>query len=265
MRLSNNSRLKVIQLDLSEIWKIPLYINDEVDSFYHLAWEGARAPQRDNCELQQTNYECAIEAIKAAIAIGCGVFVGAGSQAEYGKTQGFVTEALKENPTTMYGKAKLKAFKYATMVAGHSGMRVVWPRIFSIYGAYDFSSTLIMSCIDKMRKNESVNLTECTQLWDFLYIEDAVSALIALSETKSAAGVYNVAYGKSMPLKDYVLTMKKILRSKSELRFGAIKVSPENLVGFSPSVDKILLDTKWKPSIGFADGIQNIIKVMDKE
>ena len=261
-RLPSNSNLEIVSLDLSEIALLANYIPAPVDTFFHLAWEGARAPQRDDFALQQTNYMYAIKAMKAAKQLECKTFVGAGSQAEYGIVDEIITEECEENPTTMYGKSKLQTFREGLVFSEKVGMRFVWPRIFSVYGPNDFAGTLIMSCIDKMQKNQSIDLTPCSQLWDFLYVGDAAMALVKLGEAENARGIYNIASGKALPLREFVLEMKNILHSNSILNFGAIAVEPKKIVGFAPSIDKLSTAISWCPKISFADGIEKIIKAM---
>lgn len=174
------------------------------DAFIHLAWEGARVPHRDNAEMQQKNYECAITAMNSAKQLGCRVFLGSGSQAEYGKMEGDVTELSPCNPTTEYGKKKLLACAELSKIANNCGIRFVWTRIFSIYGKYDYSGTLIMSAIQKMKNNEPIEMTACTQLWDYLHVEDAAKAIVTLIENDNASGIYNIASGVKKPLRVFV-------------------------------------------------------------
>ena len=263
LRLRSNPNLKIVPLDLSEIMQLANYVDVSVDCFYHLAWEGVRAHNRDDFGRQQNNYKCAIKAIKIAAKIGCKAFVGAGSQAEYGAVKGIITENCNESPSSMYGKAKLQTFREGFLTSKNVGMRFLWPRIFSVYGPFDFDSTLIMSCISRMQKNESIDLTKCSQLWDFLYVEDAVSALVKLGESEKLEGVYNIASGIALPLRDYVITMKEIFSSQSILNFGEIEVSAERLISIAPSIDKIKTDTDWHPWVSFEEGINKMVNLFD--
>ena len=82
---------KVIECDMREIRKLTEMISEPVDAFFHLAWAGAIGEGRDDMLLQTENIRCAIEANKTAKALGAEVFVGTGSQAEYGRIEGSVT------------------------------------------------------------------------------------------------------------------------------------------------------------------------------
>lgn len=78
---------------------------------------------------------------------------------------------------------------------------MIEPRFYSLYGPKDFGGALINSTLKKMVDNKFCDLTECVQLWDFLYIDDAIDGLTRLIENGVADGVYNFVSGYSAPLK----------------------------------------------------------------
>ena len=264
-RLSDMPRLQIIDLALADYHSLPQYIPEGADAFYHFAWEGTRGADRENVQVQQSNCRCTLDAIRAAARMGCRVFVGAGTQAEYGLTQGIVTEEHAECPETEYGRGKLQASREGRTVAQQEGIRLIWARLFSVYGALDVETMLVRYCIEKMQKNEPIDLTEGTQLWDFLYVEDAVRALAALGEAKGLNGVFNIAYGKALPLREYVLMIQKALMSQSVLNFGAINHPTGKLVSIQPSPEKLKAATGWQPRTDFPTGVQKIVKELDAQ
>ena len=76
---------------------------------------------------------------------------------------------------------------------------------------------------------------------------------------KCESGVYNLASGKILPLKDFVIKLKDILGSSSELRFGAIPHGPSGPVDLKPDVRKIL-QTGWSAQTDFKEGILKTVK-----
>ena len=71
-------------------------------------------------------------------------------------------------------------------------------------------------------------LTQSVQMWDYLFIDDACDALIKLIDS-GASGAFNFASGDCRQLKDYVLEMRQVLHSRSELRFGAVPYPPTGM------------------------------------
>ena len=262
-RIPQNDHIHIIEQRMDEYDTLPRLI-DSADYFYHLAWEGARVPFRDDTEMQKNNYKCTLMAYESAKKLGCSFFLGSGSQAEYGPTNGIIDETYPCNPTSEYGKQKLEASKELLSRAEHDGMKLIWTRLFSIYGPHDFQGTLVMSSIDKMLKDEPIKMTEGTQLWDYLYVSDAAAAMILFSEVDCDNGVYNIASGNYKPLKSFVEEIKRILNSKSKLEFGAIHYGPYGPVNLMPDSSK-LRALGWKSIVSFNEGIRFIVREMALE
>ena len=73
---------------LSEIVSLQNDTGKEYDVFFHFAWAGTTGADRNNMHLQNDNIRFALDAVEAAKRFGCSVFIGAGSQAEYGRIDG---------------------------------------------------------------------------------------------------------------------------------------------------------------------------------
>lgn len=194
------------------------------------------------------------------MAQGCQTIMTAGSQAEYGPTTKI--EKIKEtdpcNPNTEYGKAKLKLYRDAVQMCA-SGIRLIEPRFFSLYGPYDSQETMIISMIRNMMQDKPCMLTECIQKWDFLYIDDAIEALYGLICYENAEGVYNFGSGTSYELKKYVETMHRITNSKSVLEYGAVPYPETGIVHTNPSVERLQNEINWKPKTSFEEGIYRVM------
>lgn len=151
----NLNRLKsynvnLIELDIANFSELKKLDLPAIDAFYHLAWHGTRGDMRDDKKIQSINFQASIHALQTAISCKCKVFIGAGSQAEYGQISGEIPETDQlELPNTQYGKAKLQVYKEAKTILKNNNIRFVWPRIFSLYGPNDYQNTLVMSSLKK--------------------------------------------------------------------------------------------------------------------
>lgn len=236
--LEGRKNVQVIEVGLEDIRDLKSHL-DSVDVCYHLAWNGTRVPERYDEELQRSNYVHSLETYEVMKSLGCKVFIGVGSQAEYGFCQDEITEETKSEPNTAYGKWKLATGKELVELGNRDGIRVVWGRIFSIYGKGDYENTLIMSSIRKMQNNEPIDMTEGTQYWNYLYVEDLARILVALKNNNKACGIYNLASDDTRMLKDYILDLKRVLNSESKINFGAVPYRTEGKVNIMPSIEKL--------------------------
>lgn len=240
--LPNDERLSIAWADLNHLNDIPSQV-DNADIFIHLAWRGTISGGRFNPELQTENIQNAFTAMRVAKQIGCRLFVDAGSQAEYGTVTDIITEETPCNPFSDYGKAKLQVWNEGQVLCHDLGLKYIHLRIFSVYGENDHPYTLVMSLIQKMLRNKPMDLSPCTQNWNYIYSEDAAKIIAglcsyALNKSDFTAEVYNIASDDTRLLKDFVERMKDLTHSTSTLNYGAI--TPTNYVSLQPSMDKTL-------------------------
>ena len=254
--LNQSELLTIVNCDMCDYQKLSVLIEKEIDIAVTTAWNGTRGKDRSNQKLQKTNLQYSIDFLQAMIRLGCKKFITAGSQAEYGlwTKKEKLTENVIPQPNTEYGKYKLAFYEYAKDYCKDHSCVLVEPRFFSLYGPNDYPGTLVISTLNKMISNEPCDLTECTQMWDFLYIDDAVEALRMLIESESAEGVYNFGSGYALPLKEFIETMMAITQSKSKLNYGAVPYPVTGIVNVNPDVSR-LANMGWKTKVNFEDGI----------
>lgn len=96
----------IVPCDLKELKTLHEKI-EHADVFYHFGWDGTFGNSRNNAYGQLENVRYALDAVEAAAALGCTTFVGAGSQAEYGRVEGSLNASTPAFPENGYGIAKL--------------------------------------------------------------------------------------------------------------------------------------------------------------
>ena len=108
-RIRESEHVSVVYCDLKELDRLPSLIEGGADVFYHFAWDGTFGDSRNNMYLQNNNVKYALDAVDAAYELGCKTFIGAGSQAEYGRYEGDLNASVPAFPENGYGIAKLCA------------------------------------------------------------------------------------------------------------------------------------------------------------
>lgn len=235
----------------------------KADVFVNLAWGGTGHDGRNVVDIQNENITYTIAAMHAADKMRCKVFVEAGSQAEYGATTEPQTEDSNCNPFSEYGKAKLKVKQELFNLSEQLDINYIHLRIFSLFGEKDHPWTLIMSAVDKMLKNEQLDLSPCTQNWNFLYVKDAVRMITILCENavdniSFKHEVYNIASDDTRQLKEFVERIKFLTGSSSILNYGAN--IPHNYVSLQPNMRKTIDAIGFTEFHNFDDVICRIVK-----
>jgi len=126
------------------------------------------------------------------------------------------------------------------------------------YGGGDSDWKIVTMLIRKMLKNQSIDLGNGLPKRDFIYIDDAVSALLTiLNQRDKLTNFENIGLGsgKSIQIKDLVLLCKSLIHeTKSELNFGKIPPRP-NEVMFTQADISLLNKLGWQPIYSLERGL----------
>lgn len=264
-RISNipvSEKVKVVECDLDEIRTLPDILHGTYDVFFHFAWACTAGGGRNNIDAQMQNIRYAIEAVEAASKLGCKCFVGAGSQAEYGRFEGKLNPKVPVFPENGYGIAKLCAGQLSRIRCSQLGIRHIWFRILSVYGRYDGGQTMIMSSIRKMLSGDSPEYTPAEQIWDYLYSEDAAEALYLAAERGRDGAIYCLGSGQARPLKEYIEIMRDEIAPGLLLKFGAKPYTDKQVMYLCADISELHKDTGFVPRYSFEEGIRETIKWM---
>ncbi len=233
----------------------------EYDVFYHLAWAGTSGPARQDPYLQNENVRYALDAAAAAARFGCRLFIGAGSQAEYGRAEEKLAPGTPVRPETAYGCAKLCAGLMTRNMAHQLGLGHIWVRILSVYGPCDGEQSMVMSAIRSLRAGETPEFTAGEQQWDYLYSGDAARALRLLGEKGTEGKTYVLGSGRARPLAEYIREIGDVAAPGRELGIGKLPYPPGQIMYLCADVSELERDTGWKAETEFRDGIRTILTI----
>lgn len=260
--LPESEYLKVLFLDLNEYRdsiKEGLGLSGDYDVFYHFAWDGTTGAERNDESLQGKNTEYALDAVKLAKELGCNTFIGAGSQAEYGRVEGKLSPDTPANPENEYGKAKLKAGEMTRAYCKKLGMKHIWTRVLSVYGPYDGEKSMIISSLRKMIAGEKVSFTAGEQKWDYIYASDAGRAFRLLAEKGADGEVYVIGSGKVRELKEYIQIMTRKVNFDGYIGLGEIPYGDKQVMYLQADISKLTKDTGFVPQVEFEEGMEKTI------
>lgn len=257
--LPQSPLVSAVECGLWELGEADIPQAADSDVFYHLAWAGTDAAQRADVMLQQRNLAAALDAVNLAARLGCRRFVGAGSQAEYGRRQGVIDEKTATAPETAYGVAKFAAGRLGQMYGAQLGLDFVWTRIFSVYGPNGADATMITYCIDSLLAGETPKLTKCEQRWDYLYSADAGEALFAVGQSGAAGGCYNIGSGGARPLAEYVHILRDAVDPALALGIGQLAYAPGQVMELCADISQLRRDTSFTVRVPFEEGIAKTV------
>lgn len=246
--------------DLTKLKTVQNDTRKPYDVFYHFAWAGTTGAARNDMHLQNKNVEYALDAVEAAKRFGCHTFIGAGSQAEYGRVEGLLKPDTPTFPEMGYGIAKLCAGHMTRMQAHQLGMNHIWVRILSVYGPNDGSQSMVMSTISKLQANETPMFTKGEQMWDYLYSGDAARAFRLVGDKGIDGKTYVLGSGQARPLVEYIKQIRDVVAPNGELGLGVIPYGEGQVMFLQADITEIAKDTGWTPKMRFDEGIRQILR-----
>jgi nucleoside-diphosphate-sugar epimerase len=229
------------------------------DAVYHLGWSGSGPEGRDDPRQLIDNVNGAVTMVDLAAVAGAAVWIGLGSQAEYGPTDSVLTESTPTRPATAYGKAKLTARRQTQELCAARNMRHVWLRLVTAYGPADRASYLIPHVILSLLHGVRPALTEGGQPGDFLHVTDACVAIRTCAQTESCAGTYVLASGEHRPVREVALAIRDMIDPRQEIGLGEL-VPNHPPVGLRGDPRALELATGWSPAVPLETGLAGCIE-----
>lgn len=264
--LPKAATLHVVECDAKELATLPQKMEGvSVDAFFHFAWAHTIGQGRNDMPAQIENIQSTIDAVRAAKALGCRVFLGAGSQAEYGRVEGLLKSDTPAFPENGYGMAKLCAGQMSRVEAKALDLDHVWVRILSVYGPHDGPMTMISGTIRKLLAGERPALTAGIQRWDYLYAGDAADAFYLAACHGRNGAVYPLGSGQAMPLKDYIIQMRDAIDPALPLGLGEVPYGPLQVMHLQADISALQADTGFVPKTPFAEGIRRTMDWVKRE
>lgn len=260
--IPTHARIRTVECDMSALSRLSELIPEGADAFYHFAWAHTTGAGRNDMQAQLENVRFALDAVRAAHLLGCSVFVGAGSQAEYGRVEGKLSAKTPCFPENGYGIAKLCAGQMTRIECEKYGLDHVWARVLSVYGPGDTRTSMISSVILSLLEGKKPSLTAGEQLWDYLYSGDAARAFRLMAQKGVSGKVYPLGGGSAKPLREYVFALRDAVDPALPLGIGDVPYAPLQVMHMEADISELTADTGFLPTVDFETGIRMTVDAM---
>jgi UDP-glucose 4-epimerase len=170
-------------------------------------------------------------------------------------------ETMPPEPKSPYAITKLDGEYYCGMFSNEGRLMTACLRYFNVFGPRQDPKSQYAAAVpiflDKALRNEPITIYgDGEQTRDFIYVKDIVAANAFLA-MNDFTGVYNVAYGKRISIKQLAEEVIRLTNSRSPIQFA-----PERAGDVKHSlacIDK-LLATGFRPSGSFEEGLAAVAK-----
>lgn len=251
------NRLNILKGDLKEPgpWVQEIErIKPEIS--IHAAWittPGVYLKSPENYDLLTASLKLA-EHLSSA---GCQKLISLGTCFEYDTNYKILSETTPTCPRTIYSTVKLELLRRLEAMLSGGGMKLVWPRLFYLYGPGENSRRLIPALIRSFLTGSSIDLTSGDKVRDYLHVEDVVSAIWSVVKN-DLQGPVNIGSGTPITIQDLADLSAQLAGKAATSKFGALPddpLDPKHVV----ADNRRLLETGWTPAYTLESGLRQTI------
>ena len=161
-------------------------------------------------------------------------------------------------PTNPYGIAKDNVRREADAFVKVNGLSLAWGRIFFSYGLHEAKTRLVPSVILSLLHGQEALCTSGEKIRDFLYVEDMGEAFAALLES-DVVDVVNIASGRSLAIKDIVLSIAEYIGRPDLVRLGARPTPANEPSRIVADISRLKNEVGWQPQYTLKEGLNKTI------
>lgn len=263
--IKNLENIDIVYCDMDDIQNLPDLVKDrDIDTCFHLAWDGSFGDERGDYEMQMRNIRYALQVVDVAAKIGIRRFIGAGTLAEKDVLNYHAEDGATPNLVTFYGIAKLTAHFMTKTECTRLGVDHIWCYLSNTYAAGSTTNNFVMMASRLMLSGQRASFTQGEQIYDFMYVTDTVRALRFAAEKGKKNTSYYLGSNKERKLKEYVKIIRDTIDPNIELHFGDVPFNGNSLPSEAYDGSKLMKDTGFEPKIEFEDGIKMTIDWLRK-
>lgn len=239
--------------DLSSLNQHPLLAH--ADMIYHMAWAGVSTTFKNDAMTQAQNILYGLKVLDFAKDNGINRVIVPGSASEYACGQGIINGQNMPAPSDLYSASKVATRMVCQTYARQLGITFIWTAITSIYGPGRNDNNLITYAIKTLLRGEKPSFTGLEQQWDYLYIDDLMTALQAIGENGKDGKIYPIGSGVHHQMRKYVEILRDKIDPSLPLGIGDMPYKNATIDNQILDITELKNDTGFVPRYSFEKGI----------
>jgi nucleoside-diphosphate-sugar epimerase len=183
----------------------------------------------------------------------------AGSCAEYAWGPARLDEAASPiAPSSLYGSAKASLHAQLAKDAPELGLSLAWARIFFPYGPLERPQRLLGTLLAAMRSGERAHFSGGYQRRDFIHVEDAAAAIVAILAAP-IEGAVNVASGGAVEVRRFVEIAAGHAGMTDRVVFGTQPLPAGEPALIEGATERLIGGTSYRPRFTLAEGLADAV------
>lgn len=260
----SNGNVQFLEGDICNSETVERAVKD-VDLVCHLAaLVNVPYSVREPLFSHEVNATGTLNLLRASVKCGVERFVYLSTCAVYGEAKYLpIDEAHPTSPISPYAASKLAAEHYCKAFEQTYGLKTVILRMFNVYGPRQRDG-VIAQFIQHMKKgNPPIIYGDGGQTRDFLYIQDAVDAImLAMNHNNAVGQVFNIGTGKATTINELAQYLLRIFGMevkplREEPRIGDVRQSFAN-------IGKAEKELGYKPRFSLEEALMGFVNCGNK-
>lgn len=167
-----------------------------------------------------------------------------------------ISEAHPRNGNDPYSISKIMGEDLCLCFSNNYKHDICIARNFNTFGDGQIGDYIIPTLIKQAVMEHKIEIWNSKPIRDFMYIEDAVNALITIAQQGSAAEVYNIGTGKGTTIGSLASTVRDVVDQKM-----IVNDMEKQVLGSSELVadSRKLASLGWRAQVQFEDGLRKTI------
>jgi UDP-glucose 4-epimerase len=190
-------------------------------------------------------------------------FVFLGSFDEYGRAEPPHVETQQAQPTSAYGLSKLVITQTLLGLHANYDFPAVVLRPTVIYGPGQGDKMFVPTLIRTLLAGKEYAMTCGEQTRDFLYVGDAVTAVLKAVQADASidGSVINLGAGHSYSVKAVVNMILREMPSAiaAQVKFGAIPYRRHEVMRYAANIERAVALLEWQPTTDLQQGLRATI------
>ena len=212
-------------------------------------------------ETLEVNAQGTRNVVEAGIQVNVTRILFTSSAAIYPISNGPSPEITQARPVEIYGYSKWMAEAILELRCGANQLAGVALRLFNTYGPGETNPHVIPHVIEQIRAGGPIHLGNLESRRDYIFIEDAVEAIVRLRAVRTHGySVYNVGSGSTHSVREIVGVFEDLLGRALDVRSEpdlVRRMDRPNLCADPATLERHI---HWKPGTTLREGISKLLE-----
>ena len=185
-----------------------------------------------------------------------------GSAAEFSYSKNVIDGSGTPTPSDLYSATKVATRDICSTLCKQYSIEMIWTLITSIYGPGRDDNNLISYVIKSLLQGKKTSCTKLEQQWDYIYIDDLITALYLVGQYGKKGCIYPIGSGEHRHLYEYIEIIHQLTNPDIPIGIGDIPYKSSIIDNQIMDISLLQQDTGFVPQFTFQEGIKNVINFL---